>query len=82
MKWSAYSIEKLEEAETAMLKCLQTPYRGFYADIESSDGKMYKIWTLAFNETSLEIPLVRIHGLLGGDSFQSLKVLFILFLYF
>lgn len=66
MRWSAYSTEKLEEAETAMLSCLQTPYRGFYANVESGDGKIYKIWTLVFNESSEEIPLVRIHGLLGG----------------
>lgn len=67
MRWSAYSKEKLNEAETAMLACLKTPYRGFYANIESADGKVHKIWTLAFNETSTEIPLVRMHGLLGGE---------------
>ncbi|CAO1360131.1 unnamed protein product [Diamesa serratosioi] len=68
MKWSAYSEEKLEEAETAMLKCVQTPYRGFYADVQCSDGKLYKIWTLVFNESSVEIPLLRIHGLLGASA--------------
>ena len=71
MRWSAYSREKLEEAESAMLACLQTPYRGFYANVELDDGKVYKIWTLVFNETSEETPIVRIHGLLGGKKLHS-----------
>lgn len=67
MRWCAYSKEKLEEAEKTMLACLKTPYRGFYVNVESADGKVNKIWTLAFNETSDAIPLVRMHGLLGGE---------------
>ncbi|CAO1317864.1 unnamed protein product [Diamesa hyperborea] len=73
MRWSAYSKEKLDEAETAMLACLKTPYRGFYANVESIDGKVNRIWTLVFNETSDAIPLVRMHGLLGASALWLLN---------
>lgn len=65
--WSAYSKDKLQNAEAAILRDLKTPHRGFFVDIERSDGKTYKIWTLVFNEESKEIPLLRVHGLGGGE---------------
>ena len=71
--WSAYSKDKLEQAESAILKDFKTPYRGFFVNIERSDGKTYKIWTLAFNEESKEIPLLRIHGLGGASAFWALN---------
>ena len=60
-------MEKLETAETSILKCLKTPYRGFHVTVKTNEDKVYKIWTLAFNEESKATPILRIHGLGMGN---------------
>ena len=67
LNWSAVSNEKLESAEKSILTSLKTLWRGFYVDIETSDGKTCKVWTLAMNEQSLETPLLFVHGLGSGN---------------
>ena len=67
LNWSGVSNEKLESAEESILSNLKTPWRGFYVDIETNDGEPCKIWTIAMNEQSLEIPLLFVHGLAAGN---------------
>ena len=66
LNWSAVSNEKLESAEKSILSNLKTPWRGFYVDIEANEEPC-KIWTVAMNEQSLEIPLLFVHGLGAGN---------------
>lgn len=61
-----FSRVKLEEAEKSILKHVKTPYRAFYVEMESNNGKRDKIWTVAFNEQSQETSILLVHGLGAG----------------
>ena len=69
LSWSAFSAEKLETSEKSMLNTLKTPWRGFYIEVETLNGEICKIWTIALNEQSTETPLLYVHGLGAGMLF-------------
>jgi abhydrolase domain-containing protein 5 len=53
----------LRQAEKAIMKFINRPYRGFFVDIGSVVGESDKIWTIALNESNAKTPLVLLHGL-------------------
>ena len=66
LSWSAFSAQKLETSEKLILSSLKTPWRGFYVEVKTLNAEICKIWTVAMNEQSKEIPLLYVHGLGAG----------------
>lgn len=64
--WTGSSFDMLRALEKRILSYLKTPYRGSFVDVGDCVGEADKIWTLAMNTTSPNVPLVLVHGLGAG----------------
>ena len=58
-------LKELDEIETSMFKVVKTPHSRFYVELENGN----RIWTLAANVESKNVPIVIVHGFCGGIGF-------------
>lgn len=58
-------LKELDEIENNMFKVVKTPLNRFYVDLENGN----RIWTLAANVDSKNVPIVIVHGFCGGIGF-------------
>ncbi|KAL3288213.1 hypothetical protein HHI36_002662 [Cryptolaemus montrouzieri] len=69
MSWNQYSEDRLNEIEQQILSSLYTQYKTFYLPVKLKSGAEEKIWTIALNTESTNIPLVMVHGFAAGIGF-------------
>ncbi|XP_043208070.1 1-acylglycerol-3-phosphate O-acyltransferase ABHD5-like isoform X1 [Amphibalanus amphitrite] len=67
IRWNPTSFKHVRDAEKNILKFVPRPHRSFYVEIGPVVGrKPNRLWTVAFNEESKEVPLVLLHGFASG----------------
>lgn len=74
LNWTSSSTVFLSALEERILSFLKTPYEVFFVDIGATVGSQDKIWTIALNTKSPEVPLVLLHGLGAGIALWVLNL--------
>uniref|UniRef100_A0A2M4BRM3 1-acylglycerol-3-phosphate O-acyltransferase ABHD5 n=1 Tax=Anopheles marajoara TaxID=58244 RepID=A0A2M4BRM3_9DIPT len=72
--WTRSSFEMLRTLEKRILSYIKTPYRGRFVDVGACVGEADKIWTIALNTESPNVPLVLLHGLGAGVALWVLNL--------
>uniref|UniRef100_A0A2M3ZG10 1-acylglycerol-3-phosphate O-acyltransferase ABHD5 n=1 Tax=Anopheles braziliensis TaxID=58242 RepID=A0A2M3ZG10_9DIPT len=72
--WTRSSFEMLRVFEKRILSYIKTPYLGRFVDVGACVGEADKIWTIALNTGSPNVPLVLLHGLGAGVALWVLNL--------
>ncbi|XP_044265498.1 (Lyso)-N-acylphosphatidylethanolamine lipase-like [Tribolium madens] len=72
--WIKFSESKLISLEKKIFEVLNTAYKGWHVLIDHKPNIKAKIWTIAMNTESKNIPLVLLHGFGAGVGFWCLNL--------